>query len=56
MRIRAIEQILPENHIFMGNVYFYGKIVSMFGSNLKKGKGPGQDHEVHDAFRDDEGL
>ena len=25
----------------MGNTYFYGKIVSMFGSNLKKGKGPG---------------
>lgn len=38
----TIEQILPERHIFMGNVYFYGKIVSMFGSNLKKGKGPGK--------------
>jgi len=36
----TIDQILPERHIFMGNVYFYGKIVSMFGGNLKKGKGP----------------
>ena len=32
----VIETILPENHIFMGNTYFYGKIVSMFG-NLKNG-------------------
>lgn len=38
----TLEQILPERHIFMGNVYFYGKIVSMFGNNLKKGKGPGK--------------
>jgi len=37
----TIEQLLPERHIFMGNTYFYGKIVSMFGNNLKKGKGPG---------------
>lgn len=28
-----IKQILPERHIFMGNTYFYGKIVSMFGNN-----------------------
>jgi hypothetical protein len=38
----TIEQLLPERHIFMGNTYFYGKIVSMFGSNLKGGKGPGK--------------
>ena len=38
----TLEQILPERHVFMGNVYFYGKIVSMFGNNLKKGKGPGK--------------
>ncbi|MBO6166011.1 MAG: hypothetical protein J6O17_06565 [Eubacterium sp.] len=38
----TIEQILPERHIFMGNVYFYGKIVSMFGGGLAKGKGPGK--------------
>ena len=31
----TIETILPERHMFMGNTYFYGKIVSMFGSNLK---------------------
>ena len=35
-----IKHIVPERHIFMGSVYFYGKIVSMFG-NLKKGKGLG---------------
>ena len=37
----TIENILPERHIFMGNTYFYGKIVSMFGggSFLKKKKG-----------------
>lgn len=38
----VIEQILPEHHIFMGNTYFYGKIVSMFGNGLKKAKGPGK--------------
>lgn len=32
----TIETIVPEKHMFMGNTYFYGKIVSMFG-NLKKG-------------------
>lgn len=31
-----IKHIVPERHIFMGSVYFYGKIVSMFG-NVKKG-------------------
>jgi len=34
----TIETILPERHMFMGNTYFYGKIVSMFGDSLK-GKG-----------------
>lgn len=34
-----IKQILPERHIFFGKTYFYGKIVSMFGStNFIKGK------------------
>lgn len=27
----TVETILPERHVFMGNTYFYGKIVSMFG-------------------------
>lgn len=36
-----IKQVLPERHVFMGNVYFYGKIVSMFGNSFKKGKGLG---------------
>ena len=34
----TVETILPERHVFMGNTYFYGKIVSMFGSDLLKGK------------------
>lgn len=33
----TVETILPERHVFMGNTYFYGKIVSMFGSDLIKG-------------------
>ena len=28
----TIDTILPERHVFMGNTYFYGKIVSMFGN------------------------
>ena len=35
----TIEEILPERHVFMGNTYFYGKIVSAFGTELLKGKG-----------------
>ena len=35
-----IRQVVPERHVFMGNTYFYGKIVSMFG-NLKGTKGLG---------------
>ena len=34
----TVETILPERHVFMGNTYFYGKIVSMFGSDSIKGK------------------
>lgn len=34
----TIDTVLPERHVFMGNTYFYGKIVSMFGSDLLKGK------------------
>lgn len=30
----TIDTILPERHVFMGNTYFYGKIVSMFGDNF----------------------
>lgn len=44
-RIRAInyetsveEIILPERHIFLGNTYFYGKVVSLLGGDLFKGK------------------
>ncbi len=31
----VVETIIPERHVFMGNTYFYGKIISMFG-NIKK--------------------
>ncbi|MBC5688125.1 hypothetical protein H8S37_04150 [Mediterraneibacter sp. NSJ-55] len=34
----TVETILPERHVFMGNTYFYGKIVSMFGNDIVKGK------------------
>lgn len=34
----TVENILPERHVFMGNTYFYGKIVSMFGNDIMKGK------------------
>ena len=27
----AVETLLPERHMFMGNTWFYGKIVSLFG-------------------------
>ncbi len=39
-----IRQILPERHVFMGNAYFYGKIVSVFGNTkfLKSQKGIGK--------------
>ena len=32
----VVETILPERHIFMGNTYFYGKIMSMFGDDILK--------------------
>ena len=34
----TVETIIPERHVFMGNTYFYGKIVSMFGNDFMKGK------------------
>ena len=34
----TVDQILPERHVFMGNTYFYGKIVSMFGSDILSDK------------------
>lgn len=34
----TIDTVLPERHVFMGNTYFYGKIVSMFGNNFTGGK------------------
>ena len=33
----TVEAILPERHVFMGNTYFYGKIVSMFGNMFAAG-------------------
>ena len=35
----TVENILPERHVFMGNTYFYGKIVSMFGNLAGKNGG-----------------
>lgn len=35
----TIETIVPEKQMFMGNTYFYGKIVSMFGNLKKNGSG-----------------
>lgn len=34
-----IKKIVPERHVFMGSSYCYGKIVSIFGSNFKGGRG-----------------
>lgn len=34
----TVDTIVPERHIFMGNVYFYGKVVSLFGNGVG-GKG-----------------
>lgn len=33
----TLERVVPERHVFMGNTYFYGKIVSMLGSTAGKG-------------------
>lgn len=40
----TVDTILPERHVFMGNVYFYGKIVSMFGDSFKNGKKGGMNN------------
>lgn len=34
----TIDTLVPERHVFMGNTYFYGKIVSLMGTNASKGK------------------
>ena len=34
----TVQTLLPEHHLFMGNTYLYGKIVSLFGKNGVKGK------------------
>lgn len=34
----TVETILPERHVFMGSTYFFGKICSMFGNDIFKGK------------------
>ena len=34
----TVQTLLPEHHVFMGNTYLYGRIVSMFGRNGVKGK------------------
>ncbi len=34
----TIENIIPERQMFMGDVYFFGKIVSVFGKGKSKGK------------------
>lgn len=34
----TIDTVIPERHVFMGNTYFYGKIVSMFGNDFGGGK------------------
>ena len=50
----TVETILPERHVFMGNTYFYGKIVSMFGSDSIKGKKGANNIFKYDAFTDNE--
>ena len=34
----TVETVVPERHVFMGNTYFYGKIVSMLGNDFKGSK------------------
>lgn len=34
----TVETIVPERHVFMGNTYFYGKIVSLIGNGFMKRK------------------
>jgi hypothetical protein len=33
----TIEQVVPEHHVFMGNTYFYGKIVSLMSGFFNAG-------------------
>ena len=40
----TVETILPERHVFLGNTYFYGKIVSMFGNSFDKAKSGGMNN------------
>lgn len=37
----SVETIIPERHMFMGQTYFYGKIVSMFGNMAELAGGTG---------------
>lgn len=34
----TIDTLVPERHVFMGNTYFYGKVVSLMGTTASKGK------------------
>ena len=34
----TVETLVPEHHMFMGNTYLYGRIVSMFGTSGARGK------------------
>ena len=34
----TIQEILPERHMFLGQMFFYRKIVSMFGNDFLKGE------------------
>ena len=34
----TIDTLVPERQVFMGNTYFYGKVVSLMGTNASKGK------------------
>jgi hypothetical protein len=37
----TVDTILPERHMFLGNMYMYGKIFSMFGNSLNMKNGSG---------------
>lgn len=34
----TVETLLPEHHVFMGNTFLYGRIVSLFGKKGVRGK------------------
>ena len=34
----AVQTLVPERHLFMGNTYLFGKIVSLFGASGARGK------------------